>query len=87
MHAKLLFHPEIGISAESVAQKLHLDLDQADQLLSRPGTHEALQVAMQEAFQITIFTTLVRMQAVPHERVPVRVDASMPLTGLSIKGN
>jgi len=83
-HAKLLFHPHIVVAAESVAQKLQIEIEQADQLLSRPDTHGLLEQAMAEAFQDAIFKALLQMRRVPHERVPVRVDSAVALTGLAL---
>lgn len=83
-HAELLFHPQISITAEGVAEKLHLSIEQADQLLSRPGTHPTLEKALADAFQASIFHTLVEMAAVPHEPVPVRVDSAIALAGLVV---
>lgn len=83
-HALLIFHPRITIRAESVAEKLHISLEQADQLLSRPGTYPLLQQALGTAFQDTIFKTLLEMIRVPHETVPVRVDCTVELPELPV---
>jgi hypothetical protein len=80
--AKLFFHPRLRITGESVAQSLDISLDQANQVLSRPGTHTIILNALEQAFQETIRKTLIEMVRIPHETVPTRVDCSVRLTGV-----
>lgn len=81
-HARLFFHPSITVTAEAVADKLDLTIEKADQLLSRPVTHDIIREALDGAFQETIFRTLREMVRIPHESVPVRQDCAVGLPSL-----
>ena len=83
-HAKLLFKPLIWITAEHAADVLHISIEKADQLLSRPDTNDLLKAAMHDAIQQSLVTVLKQMVRIPHESVPTRIDCNVNLPALPL---
>jgi hypothetical protein len=83
-HVKLVYTPEIIITAEHAADVLSISLEKADQLLSSPDTfgivQEALSVGLQEAL-LKILQEMVRKRW-PQDTLPIRRDCVVRLPNL-----
>jgi hypothetical protein len=64
-NAVLIFKPLLTVRGERVAEVLGISVDQANLLLSHPGTKDIIQTGLHRVFQETIDIVLQNMALVP----------------------
>ena len=86
-NAKIIFTPIIVITAEQVSQTFGFSIEKSNQLLSRPDSKLLFQKALEGSLQTALFEVVREISKVPHEIVPVRVDAAVRLPAFELKAS